>query len=59
LYEYFRPIWDKDLDPATNEGPVLVAEPSGKIIGFIAAKWNGERLPDERKSENERAFWLG
>lgn len=39
--EYFLPIWQADLDPATSEGP-LVAESCGRILGFIAAKWNGD-----------------
>lgn len=41
--DYFRPIWEKDLTPATSEGPVLLAEQDGKVIGFIAAKSKGER----------------
>lgn len=43
--EYFRPHWEADVSASglKDEGPVVVAEAGGRIVGFIAARWIGER----------------
>lgn len=43
--EYFRPHWDADVSTRglKDEGPVVVAEVDGEVVGFLAVRWAGDR----------------